>query len=607
MKYINAVKEILHQITYILTYKQKRAFYGLFIITLIGSLLEMLGIYVILPFIQAVMSPETLLNSGFTGLMAEILHISDSEKMLILMGGLVVSVYILMNVFLIFVEYRQNKFKCDFKKELSVKMLQTYMKRPYTYFINTNSARILKGVESDVDGVYAIFDNGFRLIAELTTSVFIGIFLVYIDPIMAVGILFIAIVTMLIILLGFKGHLVRLGHQQRELSMQLGKKAGQAIWGYKEIKVMQRADNFIETYEESAENARKINISFNFMSALPEKIISVVCISGMIILVCIRLLMEGDMASFIPKLAVFAVAAFRIIPAISRISVRINSILFYRPYLAATYENVIEVREYEKQQDKYKIDNSVDENVVETTLLTRDKYSFKKELKVDNVWWKYDDAENAVLKNLSMTIHKGESVGFIGASGAGKTTLADVILGLMRPQEGQVFIDGIDVYTIPKQWSRIIGYVPQVVYLTDESIKNNVAFGIPDNEIDEAMIWNALEQAQLKTFVEQLPEKLETRVGERGVKFSGGQRQRVAIARALYCNPEILVLDEATSALDNETEKAVMESIDALQGKKTLIIVAHRLSTIMNCDSVYEIKDGIACKRDKKDILKSNG
>ena len=265
------------------------------------------------------------------------------------------------------------------------------------------------------------------------------------------------------------------------------------------------------------------------------------------------------------------------------------------------------MREYEKQQDKYKIDNSVDENVVETTLLTGDKYSFKKELKVDNVWWKYDDAENAVLKNLSMTIHKGESVGFIGASGAGKTTLADVILGLMRPQEGQVFIDGIDVYTIPKQWSRIIGYVPQVVYLTDESIKNNVAFGIPDNEIDEAMIWNALEQAQLKTFVEQLPEKLETRVGERGVKFSGGQRQRVAIARALYCNPEILVLDEATSALDNETEKAVMESIDALQGKKTLIIVAHRLSTIMNCDSVYEIKDGIACKRDKKDILKSNG
>ena len=607
MKYINAVKEILHQITYILTYKQKRAFYGLFIITLIGSLLEMLGIYVILPFIQAVMSPETLLNSGFTGLMAEILHISDSEKMLILMGGFVVSVYILMNVFLIFVEYRQNKFKCDFKKELSVKMLQTYMKRPYTYFINTNSARILKGVESDVDGVYAIFDNGFRLIAELTTSVFIGIFLVYIDPIMAVGILFIAIVTMLIILFGFKGHLVRLGHQQRELSMQLGKKAGQAIWGYKEIKVMQRADNFIETYEKSAENARNINISFNFMSALPEKIISVVCISGMIVLVCIRLLMEGDMASFIPKLAVFAVAAFRIIPAISRISVRINSILFYRPYLAATYENVTEVREYEKQQDKYKIDNSVDENVVKITLLTGDKYSFKKELKVDNVWWKYDNAENAVLKNLSMTIHKGESVGFIGASGAGKTTLADVILGLMRPQEGQVFIDGIDVYTIPKQWSRIIGYVPQVVYLTDESIKNNVAFGIPDNEIDEAMIWNALEQAQLKTFVEQLPEKLETRVGERGVKFSGGQRQRVAIARALYCNPEILVLDEATSALDNETEKAVMESIDALQGKKTLIIVAHRLSTIMNCDSVYEIKDGIACKRDKKDILKSNG
>ncbi|MDD3139987.1 MAG: ABC transporter ATP-binding protein [Lachnospiraceae bacterium] len=603
MKYINDVKQILHQITFILTQKQKRSFYGLFIITLIGSLLEMIGIYVILPFIQAVMNPEELLKNKAFSYFVKGLHVNDARGVLLLMGIVVVIVYIIMNSFLVFVEYRRNLFRCDFKKDLSVKMLKTYMKRPYSFFINTNSARVLKSIEDDADGVYFIFDNGFRLIAELTTTALIGVFIVSIDMIMAVGILGIAFVTMLIILFGFKGKLIHLGEQQREASIQLGKQAGQAIWGYKEIKVMHRAKTFQKIYESSAEDARKINVSFNYISSLPEKIIGTVCICGMISLVCIRLLMEGNTASFIPKLATFAVAAFRIIPAISRISSRINTVLFYRPSLNATYNNVIEVNEYEKELEAYKNENKNPEITLKENTSMGEKQSFDDKLEIKNVAWKYEDAEDYVFKDISITIKKGESVGFIGASGAGKTTLADIILGLMRPKKGKILVDGVDVYLIPKQWSRIIGYVPQVVYLTDESIKKNVAFGIPENEIDEQLIWNALEQAQLKTFVEQLPEQLETRVGERGVKFSGGQRQRVAIARALYCNPEILVLDEATSALDNETENAVMESINALQGSKTLIIVAHRLTTIINCDAIYEIKNEGAQLRNKEDII----
>lgn len=213
------------------------------------------------------------------------------------------------------------------------------------------------------------------------------------------------------------------------------------------------------------------------------------------------------------------------------------------------------------------------------------------------------NAKEAVLTNTFLCINKGESVAFIGSSGAGKTTLADIIMGLLKPQEGSVEMDGIDIFSIPHQWAKIIGYVPQSVFLIDDTVRRNVAFGLKEEDISDEKVWSALGQAQLKEFVEGLPAGLDTIVGERGVKFSGGQRQRVAIARALYEDPDILVLDEATSALDNETETVFMESIDALQGSKILIIVAHRLTTIRNCDRIYEITDGIAIERKKEEVL----
>ena len=227
-----------------------------------------------------------------------------------------------------------------------------------------------------------------------------------------------------------------------------------------------------------------------------------------------------------------------------------------------------------------------------------------KDIKINQISWKYPNSEKFVLKDLSMEIFRGESIALIGTSGAGKTTLADIILGLYRPQGGNITVDNVDISTIPQQWSKMIGYVPQQVFLTDDTIRNNIAFGLYENEIDEKAIWRALEKAQLKEFVQSLPEGLNTKVGERGIKFSGGQRQRVAIARALYYEPDIIVLDEATSALDNETETAVMESIDLLKGEKTLLIIAHRLSTISNCDRIYEIVDGKAVPKRKEDVIK---
>ena len=232
--------------------------------------------------------------------------------------------------------------------------------------------------------------------------------------------------------------------------------------------------------------------------------------------------------------------------------------------------------------------------------------AFEKDLEIKDVFWKYPSGQEEVLKGAGFVINKGESIALIGPSGAGKTTMADVILGLLKPQKGNIFLDGKDVYGHPVAWSKIIGYVPQAVYLTDDTIRSNVAFGIAEDEIDDKRVWAALEEAQLADHVRKQPDGLDTMVGERGVKLSGGQRQRIAIARALYDDPQILVLDEATSALDTETETAVMEAIDSLQGSKTMIIVAHRLSTIRNCNKIYEINGGKATLRDKEEVLKES-
>nr|MCR5127931.1 ABC transporter ATP-binding protein/permease [Lachnospiraceae bacterium] len=309
-------------------------------------------------------------------------------------------------------------------------------------------------------------------------------------------------------------------------------------------------------------------------------------------IVIMRLHMTDDVAGFVTTLGTVAVAAFRLFPAVGRLTTNLNAIMYNRPRLDSMYEMLKEIEE----DDTYQLKTADPEDA--------EPLAFEERLQIKDVRWKYPAGQDDVLRGLNMEIRKGESVALIGPSGAGKTTLADVVLGLLKPQEGQILLDGVDVYQNLAGWAKIIGYVPQAVYLTDDTIRGNVAFGIYEKDIDDEKIWQALEEAQLADFVRGLEKGLDTMVGERGVRLSGGQRQRIAIARALYENPQILVLDEATSALDTETETAVMEAIDSLHGSKTMIIVAHRLTTIRNCDAIFEVNGGVATKRDKEEVLK---
>ena len=355
---------------------------------------------------------------------------------------------------------------------------------------------------------------------------------------------------------------------------------------------MHKQDYFAGAYEEASRRQQHAMVGQTVAAESPAYIFESVCVTAIIVAVCLRVLLGGNNSEFVPKLATMVVAVFRIMPSLGRIANSANNIMFNIPALNATFINLKEANDY---------DHTVQSVVIEED--KKQRLNFHTVLELQDVTWHYEGTDKNVIEKLNMTIQRGDSVALIGESGAGKSTVADIILGLFRPDNGAVYMDGIDIKTIPSTWSRIIGYVPQAVYILDDSIRKNVAYGVREEEIDDDMVWSALEQAQLKTFVENLPNQLDTVLGDRGIRFSGGQRQRIAIARALYYNPDILILDEATSALDNKTEGAIMEAIDILRGQKTLIIVAHRLTTIRECKHIYEIKDGKAIERKKQEIF----
>lgn len=599
MKALKKLKDIWNKFMFILTPRQKNLGVVILVMTLIGALAETLGVSIIIPFVQAMTNPDELLENRWIRPLVELFHIDGGAQIVIFIGCIIALVYILKNMYLTLLSYCRVRYSTKVQRELSVLMMRSYMKRGYLFFSQINTSDLLRGINDDVIAVYQIMYNAFRVIAELFTTIAIVVFITKTDSGMALCVIVLAVVCFLMVVLGFRKPMRRLGREYRESVGEVRRHSLQAFQGIKEVLVMHRQKPFIERYERAFERQQKAAIGQAVGAESPAYVIEAVCVTGLILAVSFRGYDGMDMTGYLPKLASFAMGAFRILPSLGRITSSFNQIVYYAPSLDKTYENIREVRMIEESgeagSDRLPVEQS-NHAGASGAHSGETKY-----LEVKDVHWQYPAADREVLSGIDLTIQKGTSVAFIGQSGAGKTTLADIILGLYRPQQGRVFYQGIDIRTMEDTWGQYIGYIPQSVYLTDETIRNNVAFGVEKPEDDR--IWRALEEAQLKEFVQSLPDKLDTVVGDRGIRFSGGQKQRVAIARALYHDPEILILDEATSALDNETETAVMEAIDSLQGNKTLIIVAHRLTTIRNCDVVYEIVNGKAVERDKKAIL----
>lgn len=600
MKDVKTFCRMIYQVNYILDKKRKIQFIGLLFLGIGCALAQTIGVSAVLPFIQAILTPEIIMENKYVKPILTCFHISDTNMVIFIIGIGIIIVYFIKNIYLIMANYIQVRFRCHFHEDISNRLLNSYLQRPYSYFITTTSSAIIQAIQNDSNSVYDIMNTLYQLVAEGCTIILLGVLLAYSDLFMAVGVFAVCILCFAMVTLGFKKRLSYYGVISREAQQEQYKYLYQPIMGNKDIKVMQRAEFFTEYFKIATHKVTKTTIAYSIITSLPEKIIETVCISGIIGIVCFRIKMGIDVMTFIPQLSIFAVAAFRILPSISKCAGYLQTLVFYRPAMEAAYEDMKAFDLYEKQIKEYYKKES--KRLAEQHI-QMEKFEFRKTLSIENIDWKYENSDELVLKNLTLTIKKGEAVAFIGASGAGKTTLADIILGLLCPEKGKIYVDGVDIYAIPKVWSKIIGYVPQSVFLIDDTIRANVTFGLPPESVTDEEVWEALDKAQIKEYVKGLPLGLDTLVGERGIRFSGGQKQRIAIARAIYHDPDILVLDEATSALDGETENAVMEAIDHLHGKKTLIIIAHRLSTIRNCDTIYEIRGGKACLKKKEDIF----
>jgi len=591
MKDLNTIKLMWHQLMYILDKKQKRNMFFVFLVILTGAGLETLGVSIMLPFMQMLTTPEKLMEKDYIQFFANLLGIREAIGITMMTGVAIVIVYIIKNIGLAISAYIQTRYSMEMVKQMSYQTMYSYMNRPYQFFVNTSSGEIIRGVSGDAITIRQVIINLFKFLSEALVVILVGLYVITADPLMALGVILICAVCFLGIVYALKKKMAKLGLLAREADAETNKTAIQIIYGIKDIFVRQKRSMFLEIYDSANEKTCKANTGYTFAGLLPERIIETMCIGGIIIVVLMRIAMGVNTEEFIPMLAVFAVAAFRILPSISRMTGYASGFIFQRPALAAAYENIKASREYMVSQKQTNRDNE----------LKNANLSFNRCIEVNNLTWAYDEKNGNVLEDANLSVAKGESVGIIGESGSGKSTLCDILLGLYLPQKGTVKVDGYNISDIPYAWSKMMGYVPQMVYLLDDTIRNNVAFG--EKNINDEDVWDALAQASLKDFVEGLPNGLDTVVGERGVKFSGGQRQRVAIARALYNKPDILILDEATSALDNETEAAVMEAIEALQGSITLIIIAHRLTTIKQCDRILKVEHGKISEVDKNELF----
>lgn len=556
--------------------KQKRELVWLLFAILLGAVVELLSISAVLPFVEMITEPDKMMQDETVVLISRLTGVEDFNTLVVLMCGMIIGLFVIKNIYVVFLSNFQYRFTYYGLRDLSSKVMNGYMEKSYPFFVNHNSAELLKSVQTDTNMFYVTVLNSTQLLSECIVALALVIYLVFQDPVIAISMAVVLGIFALGFMRGFRKAFKRMGNQYRDFVEAQIKCMHQSFGGIKEIKISDNEQFFKDQFWDIAAGLAKNQVKNGLYNAIPKPMMETMVIAVILIIVAVKVSVGSSAAAFIPIITVFALAAFRLLPSVNKISSYIGVIMYNKVAVEEVYNEVKEMEEAASHRE------TAQEQAIH----------FEKSIQLNNVTFAYENAEKNVIDNVSLEIKKNTSVAFIGPSGAGKTTIVDVMLGILKNQSGSITVDGTDIHEAMAGWHHKIGYIPQVIYLMDDTIRNNIAFGLKPELINDELVWKALEDAQLKEFVEGLEDGLDTMVGELGTRMSGGQRQRIGIARALYRQPELLVLDEATSALDNETEKAVMEAIDSLHGKLTLIIIAHRLTTIKNCDVVYEIKDG---------------
>lgn len=557
--------------------KQKFKLFGMSLIILGGAAMELVALYAFNNFIEAIMMPDSYMDNAFIAMFCNILGIEGYRNAVILCSAFIIAAYLIKTFYIIMQNNIIYKFIYFGHKELSCKVMNSYLEQDYFFHVKNNSADLIRNVYNDTNMFYVAVLNVIQLMSELCTITAIGVYLFVKDGMLTLGIGVIVGSFTFFFMRFYKNRLKHMGEEYRRLYAGIVKCMQQSFGGIKEIKIANREKFFGDEFDSINYNLAKNQKDNALLNSIPKPVMEAACIGSLMIIVIIKAAAGDISTAFATTLGVFAMGAMRLLPSVNKISSYISTLLYSRAFVESVFT--------ERQRMLAIAKRKSEENTIS-------EITFDKNISVEELSFSYDEGEENVIDDVSFEIWKNTSVAFIGPSGAGKTTMVDIMLGVLKPQKGAVKVDGSNIADCMDAWHKKVGYIPQNIYLMDESLRKNIAFGVPEDEIDDEKVWKVLREAQLESVVKEMDEKLDTVIGEMGVRLSGGQRQRIGIARALYRDPEILVLDEATSALDTETEKAVMEAIDSLHGRMTLIIIAHRLSTIKNCDVVYEVKEG---------------
>ncbi|WP_446010257.1 ABC transporter ATP-binding protein [Candidatus Electrothrix sp.] len=588
--------DIIRKLCDILTLGEKRNAIILFCLILATGVMESVGVVSIMPFLAVLSNPEVIHKNAYLSYTYNTLGFSSSQSFLLFTGILVFVVVVSGLTFKALTQYALTSFTEMRNCTISTRLLQDYLGRPYIWFLNKHSADLGKTVLSEVEQVIqGVLIPISQFIANLVIAACLVITLLLINPLIAVfaavllGGVYYLVYTVL------RQYLSRIGAERVKANQQRFQIAQEAFGGIKEVKAAGLEAGYMNSFGNPARRFAKCRAANIIIQQIPNFVLEALAFGGILAIILVMLIIRGgDLDQVLPILGVFAFAGQRLLPALRQIYQNATAMRFGKPALDALH---VELSEEKNKPLKSTIDVA--------------PLPLKQHIELTNIGFTYPGASQAAIHDLTLKIPANSTVGFVGSTGAGKTTLVDIIMALLPPDHGQLLVDGQPIfegqktpastvdkvqrnsYNTQKQWQRALGYVPQQIFLADDSVSANIAFGVPAKEADQTAVKRAAKIAELHEFVTQeLPKGYETTVGERGVRLSGGQRQRIGIARAMYHDPDVLILDEATSALDNITERAIMDAVHNLSRKKTIILIAHRLSTVKKCDQIYLLEHG---------------
>lgn len=571
--------KILKKINILMDKKQKGEMARLLVMMIISAGLETGAIMMVMTVVQLIINPAELEKGESYQKICDILNIQGTVQFSVLAILFLIGLYILKNLFAFFLQRNLYRFVYCNQFRTASSLMKNFVRREYEYYLDAETAVIQRSITADVSNMYALIMSVLQIASEVIVAVFLVAALALEDPVMTVVIAVLLLVTLGVIKNIIKPIMNRTGKENQDYGAAMYAWISQTVQGIKEVKVAGREQYFVGEYCKVGEGYVKAMERFSLFNNTPKLLIETVCIAGLLGYIMVLIVTGADVSSMVSLFAAFGIAAMRLLPAASRINNQMTSMAFNEPFFFNVSDNLIEETDAEHTDISYAV-------------AAKEKLPLNKEITLSDITYHYPNSEKLIFDNATVSFPVGKSIGIKGASGAGKTTIIDILLGLLKLQGGKVLADGVDIQEHYREWLANVGYIPQMIFLLDADIRKNVAFGVPEEEIDDDRLWYALKEAQLDEFVKTLPDGIYTGIGERGIRLSGGQRQRIGIARALYNDPELLILDEATSALDNETEAAIMESVNRLHGKKTLVIIAHRLQTIEKCDMVFVVENG---------------